>query len=275
MVTKSEGLAIAVIIYYVFLLPFAVKVCIKHGFGRHGGWLYLFIVPLVRIVGSSLLIAANEHPSTGLFTAAAIFSAVGLGPILLALVGIIKRINDGIASGRIGARAFQLIHILILVGIILAIVAGIDGTDMSVSTQHDGVTLRKAASLVLLAVGGLCAALLLLFAMKVSSVLPADRTLLWFALLSIPFLFVRLLLFVIEGFSHSSDFNPYALNIYIQAFMQVLPEFIVMALYVAAGLMTAKMDKSQYAGGNSELLPMASRFNSRGGQSDYYAESRN
>jgi hypothetical protein len=91
MITKTEGLAIAVIIYYTIALPFAVRVAMKHGFGRHAGWLYLVIMPVVRIVGAALTIAAVQKPSTGLLTAAGVFSAIGLGPLLLALVGIVKR----------------------------------------------------------------------------------------------------------------------------------------------------------------------------------------
>jgi hypothetical protein len=92
MITSTEGLAIAVIIYYAIALPLSIKICMKHGFGRHAGWLYLLIMPVVRIVGAALTIAATQNPSTGLYTAAGVFSAIGLGPLLLALVGIVKRV---------------------------------------------------------------------------------------------------------------------------------------------------------------------------------------
>jgi hypothetical protein len=92
MFSAHSKLAIAILVYYVLALPVAVLNCVKHGFGRHGGWLYLLSMDIVRITGACLTIAAEQKPSTGLYTAAAIFSAIGLVPLLLALMGTMKRV---------------------------------------------------------------------------------------------------------------------------------------------------------------------------------------
>jgi len=123
--------------------------------------------------------------------------------------------------------------------------------------------LRKAASLILLIVGISCGALLLLLITKLGSVQSADRILLWCAMASIPFLLVRLIFFVLEGFINNALFYPLAPNVYLQAFMQVLMEFICIGLYVTGGLFSLKMDKSQYAGETSELLPSAAQYTGR------------
>jgi hypothetical protein len=172
---------------------------------------------------------------------------------------------------------FQLLHLLILLGLILAIVAGVDTVSSSASTQSTGRSLRKAASIILLLVVILICAIVLRLAAKIRSVLPADHILVWCALISMPFLFVRLILFVLEGFSTSSMFNPLALNIYIQAFMQVLMEFIAIGLYITSGLLAPVMDNSLYAGEDSELLPTTSRnsYRSKGPQQSQYTGPRN
>jgi hypothetical protein len=92
MLSQYGKLSIAIIAYYVLALPIAVWICIRHGFGRHAGWFYLLSLAVVRIVGASLRIAADEHPSKGLYIAAFVMSAIGLAPLLLALLGMIKRV---------------------------------------------------------------------------------------------------------------------------------------------------------------------------------------
>jgi hypothetical protein len=92
MLTHYGKLAIAVIVYYVLALPVAVWICIRHGFGRHAGWFYLASLAVIRIVGAALRIAADEHRSRNLYIATAVLSSIGLAPLLLSLMGMIKRV---------------------------------------------------------------------------------------------------------------------------------------------------------------------------------------
>jgi hypothetical protein len=185
---------------------------------------------------------------------------------------LIYHSNDGCSQGRVGARAFQAIHLLILAGLIVAIVAGVDTVSDNVNTQDTARTIRKAASLILLAVGLLITAIILKLVASLRSVLPADRILLFCAAASMPFIFIRLILFVLEAFVKSALFNPIQLNIYIQAFMQVLMEWIAIGLYILSGLLSPVMDKSLYAGETSELLPTTSNYSSRNQYPQQYPE---
>jgi hypothetical protein len=92
MLSDHSKLAIAIIVYYVLALPLVAWVCKTHGFGRHAGWFYLLSLDIVRIVGAAITIAAYQHPSTGLFVAGAIFNSIGLAPLLLTLMGLVKRV---------------------------------------------------------------------------------------------------------------------------------------------------------------------------------------
>jgi hypothetical protein len=91
MIDGRGGLSIAVLIFYALGLLPAVFLCIRHGFGRHAGWLYLLTLPIVRIVGASCEIAAEQSPSVGLYTAAAVCNGIGVVPLLLAIMGILNR----------------------------------------------------------------------------------------------------------------------------------------------------------------------------------------
>jgi hypothetical protein len=86
--------SIAILTYFVIGLPVAIYVCIRQGFGRQLGWFYLVTLPIVRIVGAATRLAAEEGKSknSGLYTAAAICSSIGLIPLLLAFMGMLKRV---------------------------------------------------------------------------------------------------------------------------------------------------------------------------------------
>jgi len=86
-------LAIAILILYAIILPLAVYVCIRHGFGRQLGWFYLIIVPIARITGAACQIASDQHPSSiDLIIATSILNSLGFIPLVLVLLGILERV---------------------------------------------------------------------------------------------------------------------------------------------------------------------------------------
>lgn len=93
MLDSRGGLSVAILIFYIIGLVPAVYVVYKQGPGRHGGWLYLVSLPIVRIVGASAEIAAEQqtNPSSGLITTAAICNGIGLVPLLLVLLSLVQR----------------------------------------------------------------------------------------------------------------------------------------------------------------------------------------
>ena len=91
-VNSREWLAIAQLIFYIPALPIAIFIASRHGFSRQGGWIFLVILSLLRIIGASTGVAEQISPSTGLFTATVITSSVGLSPLLLAMLGMLGRV---------------------------------------------------------------------------------------------------------------------------------------------------------------------------------------
>src|SRR5215469_383829 len=93
MLDDRGDLAIAILAFYAIGLPVAAYVCFRHGFGRQLGWFYLLLLPVVRIAGAGIEITAqNLHsPRTGLYTGAAVLYSIGLVPLLLCLMGLLKR----------------------------------------------------------------------------------------------------------------------------------------------------------------------------------------
>lgn len=279
MLTHYGKLAIAVIVYYVLALPVAVYICIRHGFGRHAGWFYLLSLALVRIVGASLRIAADEKPSTGLYIGAAVLSAIGLAPLLLALLGLIKRVNDGkeFGSVRVPARAFQLAHIVTLVGLIMAVVSGADSASSNVNTLDSAKTYRKASAVLLLVSLLLSACMVVFLASRARKVIPGDRVIVHSIFIALPFLFVRVAYTMLNAFDKSIDpLNP---NIWEEAFMQILMEMLAYTLFLHAGVRASKSNDADHPYGQGIEIG-SRRGNSKPGypgvqqEQGYVTESR-
>lgn len=74
-------------------------------------------------------------------------------------------------------------------------------------------------------------------------VLDNDRRLVYACVVSVPFVVVRLAYSLALAFKHSGDFSTFAPNVYVKAFMQVLMEFVVAAIVIAAGLVTDRVPR--------------------------------
>ena len=92
MPSPSESLDIAEVVIYLPLLFFTFFVILRHGIHRQSGWIYLAIFCLIRIIGAALGIAAEKKPSNvSDLEWSAILSSIGISPLLLASLGLLKR----------------------------------------------------------------------------------------------------------------------------------------------------------------------------------------
>jgi hypothetical protein len=152
-------------------------------------------------------------------------------------------------QSRFPDRIFLGAHLIILVGLGLSIAGGIKAIPSNPAAEiSSGVTLRKAASIMLL-LGFLIltAATVRAFTM-IRQAWSGDRLIIYAAALSLPFLFIRAMYYVVLTFdTKSAVFNAFKPNIFVQAFMQVLMEFVVFGLYLAAGLKSPSSKDAPHA----------------------------
>jgi magnesium-transporting ATPase (P-type) len=141
-----------------------------------------------------------------------------------------------------------------MVGFILAIIAGSDSSSTNPSTLKDAETDRKAGACILFVCAILISLIIFYMVMHISDVHHGDKIIVWCALLSVPFLLVRVIYIMLLAFDKDSIFNPTHPNIYVQAFMQTFMEFVCFALYVTAGLFSPKIERGEYAGEGRELF---------------------
>ena len=101
--------AIAQLAIYVPVLFASTVVVIRHCFHRQLGWIFLAILATVRIIGSGFGIAAvrNPHNSTDIEWGA-VLQSVGISPLLLASLGLLKRIIDETTTHVSSDSRFQI-----------------------------------------------------------------------------------------------------------------------------------------------------------------------
>jgi hypothetical protein len=93
MVSTDEGIAIAELCVYIPIFILTVVVMIRHGFQRQFGWIYLAIFCIIRLAGAGFKIESVHHPTNRTdIEWSAILQSVGLSPLLMASLGLLKRV---------------------------------------------------------------------------------------------------------------------------------------------------------------------------------------
>jgi hypothetical protein len=142
------------------------------------------------------------------------------------------------------SRAFQLTHVITLVGLIMAVVSGADSSSSNPNTLNSAKTYRKVSAVLLLASLVLSSLMAIFLASRARKVIPTDRVIVWSVLLALPFLFVRVAYTMLVAFDPL--ISPLTPNIYIQAFMQILMEMIVYSFFLFAGVSAPKTNPTDH-----------------------------
>ena len=150
------------------------------------------------------------------------------------------RSNDGQHVTSLHQQIFRITHLILIVGLILAIAGGVDIVPTnSAAEKSTGIALRKAGSILILVGWLLTLAMNIVFLFRLRHVWEGDRPLVYFGLASEPFLLVRVVYLLALCFTTNSEiFNTFNPNIWASAFMQVVTEAIVFVLYCCAGIVT-------------------------------------
>jgi len=99
MVSTEEAIAIAEICVYIPVFLLTIIVVLRHGFQKQLGWIYLAIFSLIRIAGAGFEIGKVHDPTNKTdIEWSAILQSVGLSPLLMASLGLLKRVTDGVST---------------------------------------------------------------------------------------------------------------------------------------------------------------------------------
>src|SRR5947209_16697000 len=170
-------LNIVELVYYGPALLLALWIVNKQGMGRHSGWIYLAILAVVRIVGAATGIAANSNPSQGLIETSEIAYSIGLSPLFLAWLGVIKRVNEGMHVHSVPPKLINLVHLPIVAGLILGIIGGIKLFDTNPTSVNTGVIYTKIAIILFLLTLIALAAVTAFTFMRIRYVMDSEKSL--------------------------------------------------------------------------------------------------
>lgn len=130
--------------------------------------------------------------------------------------------------------AFRPIQIISLVGVILAVVGGINSSSAPIPTKFDPKT-KVGVVLFVVAWLGLCLVLAII-ASRISSVELGEKRLVLAVAVSVPFIFVRLLYSLLSSFSKNKDFSSIRGSVIINLVMAIIEEFVVVVVLLGTGL---------------------------------------
>ncbi|KAL2811475.1 hypothetical protein BJX63DRAFT_433322 [Aspergillus granulosus] len=272
----AEHVAIAELAVYIPTTLVTVFVVLRHGFHKQLGWIYLSIFCVVRVVGAVLQILSHSDPSkTDDLKWAIILQSVGLTPLILASLGLLKRICDettthvpntknhqvmqifgaanGLARKILGiyskkatavsrrSRTIQLIHIPALIALILAISGGTDQASSNASDHKGGRAETRAAIILFLIIYLVLGFLWIITARDLGLMVPAQKRIYFAMLLALPFMAVRLLYSILGGFVHDPKFSIFDGSVSVRLWMATIEEFVVVFLYTILGIVTPKV----------------------------------
>ncbi|KAF7971828.1 hypothetical protein HWV62_19835 [Athelia sp. TMB] len=246
-------LGAAIIPFYTPFLILSFILALRHGFGRNTGWIYLFILALMRVLGGALLIASElvRPINVSLYIAAAILEFAGLSPLLLATLGFVRSIvMSSYEQTVLLTRGFRLLYLIGLIGLVLSIYGGSEADTTDPKTLSNSTTLRHVGS-ILLAVLYLLLVGVHLFLWSTASRLDMHRRRLLTGIsLALPFLGVRVAYSVVSTFSGSpipdgsantnklAKFNLANGTWWIYLVMGLLMEYISICIYTIVGWKT-------------------------------------
>ncbi|KAI0395358.1 hypothetical protein F5Y17DRAFT_204816 [Xylariaceae sp. FL0594] len=251
--TEHNNISIAQVVLYVPALAVAIFLCVKHGFGRSAGWLYLVIFSLSRILGASLQLATIADPGNlSLYFGSLTLQNIGISPLTLTLLALVNRVlasieNRSGSSGTIvNPRVLRLGQIVVLVGLILTSIGGSNSGTGYASTGVYAVSALTQAGLGLTIAGFalvVLATAVIVLGGHVSSVEDGEKRVVLAVALSAPFLLVRILYSAIGVYGYGANnnkslsaFSPFAGDVNVLLGMAVIEEIIVVFVIEAVGL---------------------------------------
>ena len=196
------------------------------------------------------LATISKPDDAALYTGSAILQIIGLSPLELAALGLISRCLDSIhksVNTFLDTRILKLVELVIVVGLILGIVGGIDASN---SFQSTGVyqlgTLNKAGTgLFIVSYLGIVLATILT-SFSISHAEHGEKRLLVGVAISLPFLLIRLIYSCMSTFTKNKNFNLLEGNVTVLLCVALIEEFIVVVVYEVIGLTLRQVPKEQH-----------------------------
>ncbi|KAJ5215488.1 uncharacterized protein N7498_001895 [Penicillium cinerascens] len=237
-ITYEDGIAILQLIVFPFILVASLFIWKRTGW-RVGSkiWRYPFTLSLIRLAGSIATLYSINHETTKVRIAIFVCQLIGIAPLLLAYVGMLRLID---LKKSIPPLLLLLVTLMAFAGLMIGII-GVSTADTT--NGYTPGTLSKAAMGLFLAVYVITMLLTTwLFYTHSFTMLRYQKKLFLGTALSAPFLLVRLIFSALGDYTSNKTFsmeslaenNHTSLTAYLC--MSVLEEIISMVIAMVFGV---------------------------------------
>ena len=199
------------------------------------------------------LATINDPTNTDLYTGYAILNNVALSPLMLAAMGLLGRLLEDIREThdtKLHPMILRVVQLVILVGLILGIVGGVDAADAYIKALGAGSTaaytpgsLNKAGTALFVIAYVALAAFTIAISFQTPYAQAGEKRLLYAVAFALPFLLVRLVYSCFSTFSHNLKFNLLAGDETVLLCMAYLMELPVVIVFEVTGLSLRKVVK--------------------------------
>ncbi|KAI9727505.1 MAG: hypothetical protein M1828_006447 [Chrysothrix sp. TS-e1954] len=253
----NYDIAITQLVIYLPLIPLALFILFKYrvlGVEAFAGWLFLIAYSTLQIVSGALSISSGKQHTS---TTGIILTQIGLGPLMLATMGLLHLINsftslrDSIIFRPLGQLIFHVVSIGATV--ILAV-----GSSSLYSTDPSSKATTEVK------IGAVVYAIIWIFLVIVliNSFLSRTRhgvlsKLLWTTAFALSMILLRLIYTLLSVFDTSSTaFNPITGSTAAQILLEVIPLALAAIVWIIAGIASmGELPKAKAVKGQSRILP--------------------
>ncbi|KAK5788352.1 hypothetical protein VI817_009310 [Penicillium citrinum] len=207
---------------------------LRHGIRRSGGFIFLVIFSLIRILGACSQLSTIHHHSIGIYIVVAILDSIGLSPLLLGLVGMISRTNKLMVHSVIPRSGFTCFRVIICLAAVLT-VTGITGEMSAETFRSPNIQVKTAmilyfASWVMICIG------LVKLVLNRGRIAEGEYRNLFAVAISVPFVLIRIVYALLIWFEANNKFNGLDWKGGVRLVMSVFEEIIVVFVCLIFGL---------------------------------------
>jgi hypothetical protein len=251
-ITSRNVLSIVECAFYAPATILSLFLCIRHccrGERAQIAWIFLYLYCHIRVAEAALGLATITSPSVAVYGTSILFSLIGVPTLLLTTFGLLCRVNINLAKNyptRIKAGVLSLLQIPFEAAIGICA----KGASNSTADASDGgiytPQIWTKVGLMLCAVGYLIMVTLTGAMIRHQSHAEASEyRLLHTVTRSLPFLFIRLMYSVLTTFMDKNVFKAYEGNVHVIGLMSMLPEMIVVIIYMVEGFTLERLPKDK------------------------------
>lgn len=249
--TYRNAVSIAELVGYIPAAFIATYLAFRHGFRGSSGWLYLIAFSLARIIGPCMQLATIKSPDNiSLYVGSAVLNVIGLSPLQLATLGLLTRLLTSIHKSYntfLHAGMFHVIQLIIVVGLILGIVGGIDAGNVFQTTgQYHPGSLNKAGTSLLIVSYGLIVIFTAAIGMFISHAEAGEKRIYLAVVVALPILLIRIIYSALSTFSKDNKYNVLTGSTTLFLCVCLLEEFIIVVIYEVTGLTLVQVVKEEH-----------------------------